>query len=570
MKRPKLVFLAVAVCLAGLLEGCGSSGHSPLSPLSVTTSSLPQGVVNVPYTATLSASGGMTPYAWSVASGSLPPGLSLSRSGVLSGTATASGSFSFSVAVSDSQQPPSVANGNYSITIAPALQVSTAFLPSGSPSVSYSATLSGTGGFPPYSWTIAQGSLPSGVTLNAASGVISGTPSSSGTSTFTVQASDSGTPAATASAGLSIVIAPPPPRNTALYVDQGNGGPPGHQWDQTGLQIQSDGSLTLLPSSPETAITGSSFGSSPTLPLLFFVGPLNGPSNLESLLVNPDYSLTSYSSAQLQGGFSSYSRPVVDPTGSNLYLPGPIDSNLTPGITIYSANGILQSVGTIALPNITNLSQIVFTPDGTLAFISTCPASGNNGSISSFSRSSNGTLTPGPVIVLPAGSCYATGLTVSPDARYLAASVAAVMVQIYSMSSDGTLTAVLPQPFAVTADSQGDPASVADMTWDQSSSFLLVSAIGPHVVFQVNSGGVAVLSFVGNTLTETVYPTGSQGIATGRILRVGPRVYAVVECHSLGCIGPFGIVGFDFQNGQLIPLSGSPYQYGNGGDMVIY
>ena len=329
MKRPKLlVFLAVTVCLAGLL-GCGSSSSSPpsplppSSPLSTTTSSLPQGVVNVPYTATVSASGGLTPYAWNVASGNLPSGLSLSRSGVLSGTPTASGSFSFSVAVSDSEQPPSVANGNFSITIAAALQVTTTSLPNGSPGIFYSATLAATGGLPPYFWTVAQGSLPNGLTLNAAKGVISGTPTAAATSTFTVQSSDSETPGATVAANLSIVVPAPPARTAAFYVDNGSFVQP---LNQTGLQIQSDGSLSLLPSSPESAITGSSFGSSPTLPLVFFIksGP---PKYLESLLVNPHYSLTSYSSAPLQGG--PYARPVVDPTGSNLYLPGPIDSNLS-------------------------------------------------------------------------------------------------------------------------------------------------------------------------------------------------------------------------------------------------
>jgi Putative Ig domain len=311
MERPKLALLAVAFCLAGLLSGCGgSSSPTSTSPLSVTTAStLPQGVVNVPYKATLSATGGVAPYAWNVASGNLPSGLSLSRAGVLSGTPTAPGGFSFGVAVSDSEQPPSVANGNFSITIAAALQVTTTSLPNGSPSVFYSATLAASGGLAPYSWTITQGSLPSGLTLNATSGVISGTPTGAGTSTFTVQASDSETPAATATASLSIVINPPPSRNAALYVSTDQFSPAG-----TGLQIQSDGSLTLLPSSPESAINGSQFGSSPTLPLLFLLTNIN----LESLLVNPDYSLTSYSSTPLQVN-SSYPPPVVDPTGSNLY-----------------------------------------------------------------------------------------------------------------------------------------------------------------------------------------------------------------------------------------------------------
>jgi hypothetical protein len=578
MHRIKPLLLWVAVCLAVLLAGCGSSSQSPTSPLSITsTSALPQGLVNSPYSATLRATGGLTPYTWNVASGSLPPGLSLSRAGALSGTPSASGSFSFSVTVADAEHPPSVANANFPVTIAPASQVSTTSLPNGSPGIFYTATLAATGGIAPYSWTIAQGTLPAGLTLNATSGVISGTPTSARTSTFTVQASDSESPAATASTDLSIAINPPPPRSAALYVDQSKG-PAGNQRDQTGLQILADGSLTLLPSSPETVITGGAFGSSPTLPLLFFIE--NGPPNyLKSLLVNPDYSLASLSSVALQDGSSPYARPVVDPTGSNLYLPGPIDANNTLGITIYQGNGSLQALSSIAIPNVTYLSSVAFTPDGTLAFVSTCTA-GNygsiNGNILSYSRSPDGTLTSGPVNVLPLGVCLATVLTVSPDGRYLATGNDQ-QVQVYSIASDGTLTAILPQPFLVSLiQNINSGIPVADMKWDQSSAFLLVSTAGtfafvPGRLF----GGLAVLSFSGNALTETTYP--GTGVGTGRILRVGSRVYAMNGCYHPPCsaplpgvYSPYGIVGFDFQNGQLVPLPGSPDPYGNGGDIVIY
>jgi hypothetical protein len=74
-----------------------------MTPLTITTTSLPggtQGNQNVPYTATLAASGGMTPYTWSIASGVLPTGLSLTGgTGVISGTPTAIGTFNFTARV---------------------------------------------------------------------------------------------------------------------------------------------------------------------------------------------------------------------------------------------------------------------------------------------------------------------------------------------------------------------------------------------------------------------------------------------------------------------------------------
>jgi Putative Ig domain len=561
------VLVTVVTTLLIVLVACGGGSNgvggninppAPPAPLQVTTQSLPQGVINAPYsTTTLSATGGVTPYAWNVASGNLPPGLSVSRAGVVSGTPTAAGGYGFTVAVADSEQPPSVANQSFGISVNAALQVMTTSLPNGYPSISYSATLAATGGLTPYSWTITQGALPVGLTLSATSGVISGTPTGAGTSSFTVQVSDSETPATTATAGLSIVINPPPPRSAALYTATPGGLFPGF-WNGAGLQIGSDGSLTLLPSSPESAITGSSLAASPTLPLLFMLGS----GALDSLLVNPDYSLASYSSAPLPGGSNgSYQPPSVDPTGSNLYLPGTINSSGATGITIFPGDGSLQPLGTVVTPN-PPTERMVFTPDATLAFIPTCSQS-DQGSILSFSRSSNGMLTP--AATYSGAGCGPVAMAVSSDGKYLATNE----VQIYNIAGDGSLTAVLPQPFTIPFR-DGLNYSVADLIWEPSgSSFLLAGASVTEGI--QNYGGVAVLSFSGSALTTTVPPTG--GVPVGRMQLTGSFVYAIGGCMftiSSVCGFPFDILGFDFQNGQLTPLPGAPYPYGNGNDMVIY
>jgi hypothetical protein len=355
----------------------------------------------------------------------------------------------------------------------------------------------------------------------------------------------------------------------ALYVGQGSGGPPGPAWDQTGLQIQADGSLTLLPSSPESAINGSNFAVSPTLPIAFPVANQTG--NLESLLVNPDHSLSLYSSIGLLPAGNSTYRLSVDPTGSNLYLPGAIDTSGTIGVTIFPTNGALQPLSTIAIPNITSGSAMAFTPDGGFAFVSTCSTS-NQGSVLSYSRSSNGMLTPGPVYVLPVGTCSSTP-TVSPDGRYFAESEATQgqegdAVQIYSIASDDSLTAVLSQPFPVTfGPGATEFAYVTDMLWDQSNSFLIFSVRGSGVAVHVVDGGVGVLSFSGTALTQTVDPIPN---GTGPIWRAGSFIYVMRPCEGVICGGPVGVDGFDFQNGQLIRLVGSPFPYGNGVGMMIY
>jgi hypothetical protein len=105
--------------------------------------------------------------------------------GVLQGTPTQAGTFTIAVAVSDSVQ--NTANGSFMITIAAPLQIATGSLPNGGTGIPYQATLTATGGFTPYTWSIPQGNLPGGLTLNASSGLISGTPATTGTSNFTVQ-----------------------------------------------------------------------------------------------------------------------------------------------------------------------------------------------------------------------------------------------------------------------------------------------------------------------------------------------------------------------------------------------
>jgi hypothetical protein len=210
---------------------------------------------------------------------------------------------------------------------------------------------------------------------------------------------------------------------------------------------------------------------------------------------------------------------------------------------------------------------MVFTPDGKLAFIQTCTANSNQGSIASYSRASDGTLTATATYNLP-NTCVFP-MAVSSDGKYLAtanyAGGPSGGVEVYSVASDGTLTSVLPQSFTVTlGPGATEFAAITDMIWDPSSAFLAVAVIGSQHTYD---GGVGVLSFSGSSLSQTVDPTGG---GTIRIQSAGSLVYGMQACHQLGCSGPFGILGFDFQNGQLIPLPGSPFPYGNGSDMVIY
>jgi fibronectin type 3 domain-containing protein len=184
------------------LEAAGQT-----TPLTITTTSLPGATQYAAYSATLAASGGMTPYTWSISSGSLPTGLSLNAgTGGISGTTANSGTFSFTVQAADTSNPAQTATKALSIAVssAPTLTITTTTMPDGTTGASYSGTLTASGGMAPYTWSISSGSLPAGLSLTGSAGVISGTPSTTGTFSFTARVTDAG--AATATKSLSMIV----------------------------------------------------------------------------------------------------------------------------------------------------------------------------------------------------------------------------------------------------------------------------------------------------------------------------------------------------------------------------
>ncbi|MGC9972471.1 MAG: M36 family metallopeptidase, partial [Bryobacteraceae bacterium] len=176
--------------------------------LSITTPSpLPSGSAGAAYSQSLAASGGVPPYTWSITSGALPVGLALSSAGVIAGTPTTAGNYSFTVRVADSAS--AAATQTFSLTISglPPTITTSSTLPSGFTGWTYSQTLAAAGGVPPYTWSITSGALPAGLALSSA-GVIAGTPTAAGNYSFTVRVTDSASAAATQPFSLTVAAAP--------------------------------------------------------------------------------------------------------------------------------------------------------------------------------------------------------------------------------------------------------------------------------------------------------------------------------------------------------------------------
>ncbi|MGK5013095.1 putative Ig domain-containing protein [Janthinobacterium sp. MDB2-8] len=160
--------------------------------ITVTPATLPAAIVATAYSQQLTASGGVAPYAYTVSSGSLPAGLTLSSSGLLSGTPTAGGSFTLTVQAADAHL--FTGTQSYTLVVSSAtVSLTPGTLANPTAEAAYSATLTAAGGTAPYTFSVSSGSLPTGLSLNAATGVLSGTTNVAGSFTFSLRASDSST-----------------------------------------------------------------------------------------------------------------------------------------------------------------------------------------------------------------------------------------------------------------------------------------------------------------------------------------------------------------------------------------
>jgi hypothetical protein len=196
------------------------SGAPPAGPLQISSGALPNAQAGVAFQASLAATGGVQPYHWTVTTGTLPSGLSLGTdTGVISGTTTQGGQSGFSVQVTDSSSPaPQTAMKALTLSVlALALQISPGNLADGQVGVLFDDSVSATGGVAPYTWSIASGALPSGLTLSSSSGTISGTPTGVGSFNFDAEVTDSTFPMAqTATQHFTVTVNTASP--TALTV----------------------------------------------------------------------------------------------------------------------------------------------------------------------------------------------------------------------------------------------------------------------------------------------------------------------------------------------------------------
>ena len=178
-----------------------------VQPLTITTPSPINATLGTSLTVVINATGGTFPYIFQVATGSqLPPGFTLDgSSGFLSGTPTTAGTFNFTVQATDGGGNMTTKALQMIVTAAAAIAITApSTTPTAAAGTTFSLTLTVTGGVAPFTWTVDSGTLPPGLTLNGATGVISGMPTGSGTFMFVIRVTDSNKATSTKSITLTV------------------------------------------------------------------------------------------------------------------------------------------------------------------------------------------------------------------------------------------------------------------------------------------------------------------------------------------------------------------------------
>ena len=186
-----------ATSIASSAQTASATLTVPAAP-AITTASLGAATVGASYSQTLTASGGISPYTWTLASGTLPTCLTITQSAsgaAITGTPNAScaGTYTVTFKVTDSGTPTALTATTSALTLtinaAPAITFAGA-LSAGTYNVAYTGSVAATGGAGALTYSISAGSLPTGLMLSASTGAIAGTPTVAGTFPFTVKAAD--------------------------------------------------------------------------------------------------------------------------------------------------------------------------------------------------------------------------------------------------------------------------------------------------------------------------------------------------------------------------------------------
>jgi hypothetical protein len=317
----------------------------------ISPASLPDHTINVAYNQTVSKTNGTGAATFAVASGSLPTGLSINAgTGVISGTPTATGTFNFDITATDTVG--STTTKSYSILINPAIIVSPTTLPDTTLNVAYSQTVVATNGTGTKTFSISAGSLPTGLSLNAGTGVISGTPTVANSYNFTVRATDS--VGATTDQAYTVVI------NPAITISPATlpASTQGVNYNQTVTASNGTGTKTFSVSSGTlpagvtlNATTGVLSGTSTAAGTYNFditaTDTVGGTATISySILINPPVAVTPASLPDWTINVA-YSQTVSNTGGTGASTYAVTSGTLPTGLSLNAVTGVISGTPTV-------------------------------------------------------------------------------------------------------------------------------------------------------------------------------------------------------------------------------
>jgi hypothetical protein len=359
-------------------QASSSGTIAPVLTLTATPSATAQ--VGVPYSQTNAATGGTTPYSYSLASGSLPGGTNLDpATGTVSGTPTTQGAFNYAIRVTGAGSSAAQASSNG--TIAPALSLTANPSAAAQVGQAYSQTNIASGGTTPYVFSLASGSLPAGTSLDTSNGTVSGTPTTQGPFSYTIKVTDAGS--ATAQTSSSGTIAP---GALAIVATASIIAQVGQNYSQT--NVASGGSTPYtyslasgsLPAgtSLDTA-TGTVSGTPTTQGAFSYIirvtdaGAANAQASTTGTITPVTLTMTSAASATTQVG-QSYSQTNVASGGTTPYTYSLGSGSLPAGTSLNPSTGTVS--GTPTTPGLFSYTITVTDSTTPIAQTATAASSG--------------------------------------------------------------------------------------------------------------------------------------------------------------------------------------------------
>ncbi len=526
------------------------SGTLPLTaPAFTADAPAATATVSMPFTYTFTATGNPAP-TFSLTSGSLPNGLSLNSStGVLSGTPTTSGVYSFTVSASNTSG--SVSSGSLSMTVG-SVPMFTADSPTstGVTGSTYSYTFTASG-YPAASFTVASGSLPAGISLTGSTGVLSGTPTTPGMSTFTISASNVFGSVTSGSLSITVEAVPVFAADTpASSISEG--GSYSYTFTASGSPAPtfsvSAGSLpTGLSLSGSTGVLSGTPTATGTF--TFSVMATNAAGSVSSGSITMAVDTAPVFTADGPPSTATISMPF-NFTFAASGFPAPTfalaSGSLPTGLSLNTSSGVLSGTPTTSgvftfAVSATNTSGSVssgslsMTVGSVPVFIADSPAStGVVGSAYSYTFSASGY--PAATFAVASGSLPA-GLSLNTSSGVLSGTPTTTGVSTFTVSADNVFGSVTSTSFSITV--QSVPVFTADspassVSEGVSYSYTFTASGSPAPTFAVTSGSLP----TGLSLNS------STGVLSGTPSATGSFTFTVTASNVAGSVSS-GSIGME-------------------------